>query len=109
MSLMNEPIEVRRAPLVEDAYGKHRDWNNYSVVWSGLGAGVPYLRTRKTETPIRETALSKAKLYLPGNLDVDTADRILFQGKLWTLEGEPWKWKMGARQYTMIDVRVVTK
>ncbi|MFF8629681.1 hypothetical protein [Streptomyces werraensis] len=106
---MNEQIEIRRAGLKEDAYGKHRDWDNYTVVWSGLGAGVPYLRTRKTETPIRETALSKAKIYLPGNLDVDTADLIWFQDKLWTLEGEPWKWRMGARQYTMIDVRVVTK
>lgn len=109
MALMNERIEVHRAPLVEDAYGKHRDWANPSVVWSGLGAGVPYLRTRKTETPIRETAMSKAKLYLPGDVDVDTADQILFQGKLWTLEGEAWKWKMGARQYTMVDVRLVTK
>ncbi|MEV0472328.1 hypothetical protein [Streptomyces prunicolor] len=68
----------------------------FTVIWAGFGTA-------------ESTALSKAKLYLPGNLDVDTADRILFQGKLWTLEGEPWKWKMGARQYTMIDVRVVTK
>lgn len=109
MALFNDFIEVRRAALVDDPYGQHRDWANYTVVWSGLGAGVPYLRTRKTDTPIRETALSKAKLYLPGDLDIDTADQILFQGKLWTLEGEAWKWKMGARQYTKIDVRVVTK
>ncbi|MEV5883097.1 hypothetical protein AB0L74_10320 [Streptomyces sp. NPDC052020] len=106
---MNEQIEIRRAPLVEDAYGKHRDWESSTVVWSGLGAGVPYLRTRKTETPIRETALSKARIYLPGSLDIDTADQVTFQGKIWNLEGEAWKWRMGARQYTMIDVRVVTK
>jgi hypothetical protein len=40
---------------------------------------------------------------------VDSADRILFQGQTWHLEGEAWKWKLGARQFTMIDVKVVTK
>ncbi|WP_328377039.1 hypothetical protein OHB13_11845 [Streptomyces sp. NBC_00440] len=109
MALFNDIIEVRRAPLVEDAYGHHRDWDTYTVVWSGLGAGVPYLRTHKAETPVRETTTNKATIYLPGNLEVDSSDQILFQSKLWTPEGEPWKWKLGSRQYTMIDVRGVTK
>ncbi|MFJ9006996.1 hypothetical protein [Streptomyces canus] len=109
MALFNDCIEVRRAQLVTDDYGKHRDWDNQTVVWSGMGAGVPYRRAWKAEESTRETALNRATLYLPGNVAVDSSDRILFQGNTWHPEGEAWKWKLGSRQYTMIQVKLVTK
>ncbi|MGJ3559628.1 hypothetical protein ACR6C2_16785 [Streptomyces sp. INA 01156] len=55
MALMNERIEVHRAPLVEDAYGRHRDWDNYTVFWSDR-AGVP------TCAPGRPRRLSERRL-----------------------------------------------
>jgi hypothetical protein len=109
MALFNDQIEVQRAPLIEGEYGRRRDWTNYTVVWSGLGAGVPYQRTRKLDDPARETTQNKATIYLPGDIAVDSADRILFQGKQWTPEGEAWKWKLGSRRYTMVQVKGVTK
>jgi hypothetical protein len=74
-----------------------------------MGAGVPYRRSWKPDEASRETAQNRATLYLPGDVPVDSADRISFQGQTWHLEGEAWKWKLGARQFTMIDVKVVTK
>jgi hypothetical protein len=109
MALFNDHIEVHRAPLVADDYGHHRDWDSQTVVWSGMGAGVPYRRAWKADESTRETALNRATLYLPGDIAVDSADRILFQGHIWSPEGEAWKWKLGSRQYTMLDVKVVTK
>jgi hypothetical protein len=109
MALFNDHIDIHRAPLVTDDYGKHRDWDNPVVVWSGLGAGVPYRRAWKTDAASRETSLNRATLYLPGDVEVDSADRILFQRNTWYSEGEAWKWKLGSRQYTMLDVKLVTK
>ncbi|MGW2709441.1 hypothetical protein HKX69_05825 [Streptomyces argyrophyllae] len=109
MALFNDQIEIHRAPLVTDDYGKHRDWDNATVVWSGRGAGVPYRRTEKPDEATRETSVRRATCYLPGDVAVDSADRILFQGRAWSPEGDAWKWKLGSRQYTMLNVRTVTK
>ncbi|WP_435270923.1 hypothetical protein [Streptomyces sp. 1222.5] len=109
MALFNDHITVYRAQLVTDDYGKHRDWDNQVTVWTGLGAGVPYRRAWKADEASRETALNRATLYLPGDVDVDSADRIEFQGNTWHPEGEAWKWSLGSRRYTMLNVRMVTR
>ncbi|MFI0553419.1 hypothetical protein [Streptomyces scabiei] len=109
MALFNDRITVYRAPLVADDYGKHRDWANQTVVWSGMGAGVPYRRAWKADAASRETALNRATCYLPGDVQIDSSDRISFQGNTWAPEGAAWKWKLGSRQYTMIDLKMVTK
>ncbi|MEV3860716.1 hypothetical protein AB0J38_41205 [Streptomyces sp. NPDC050095] len=109
MALFNDLIEVHRALLVLDDYGSHRDWENPTVVWSGLGAAVPYARVAKADNPNRETSTSRITCYLPGDITVDSADRLLFQGRFWALEGQAWKWRLGSRRYTMLAAKEVTK
>ncbi|MGW5773104.1 hypothetical protein ACWEVY_28630 [Streptomyces longwoodensis] len=109
MSLLNDPIKVYRAPLVNDGYGPRRDWGSPEVVWSGLGAGVPYARSSKPDEATRETATNRATIYLPGDVAVDSADRVEFHDQLWHLEGAAWKWKLGSRQFTMLQAKVVSK
>ncbi|MFF3416825.1 hypothetical protein ACFYW9_19310 [Streptomyces sp. NPDC002698] len=107
--LFNDRIEVRRARLVADDYGKHRDWDDPLIVWSGFGAGVPRGGPSSPDAASRETSTSKATVYLPGDVAVDSADKVLFQDQLWQLEGRAWKWKLGSRRYTMLHVKAVIK
>ncbi|MEU8948776.1 hypothetical protein [Streptomyces sp. NPDC048489] len=109
MSLFNDDIEVWRAPLVEDAYGRKRDWDAATRVWAGKGAVVPYRHTKKVEPSTRETSERSATVYLPGTVGVDSADFIRFHNQYWTLEGDAWLWALGSRRYTMLDIKRVTK
>ncbi|AEW94040.1 MULTISPECIES: hypothetical protein [Streptomycetaceae] len=108
MALFNDHIAVWRAPLISDPYGQHRDWSKAALVWSGLGAALPYRRTYRPE-PTRETSRSRITVYLPGAVPYDAADRLLINGLWWVSDGESWSWKLGARRYTQIDAKRVSK
>ncbi|MFF4557170.1 hypothetical protein [Streptomyces sp. NPDC001422] len=109
MSLFNDDIEIWRAPLVDGAYGRKRDWDAAVLVWQGKGAAVPYRHTRKVDLATRETSERFATVYLRGIVDVDSADKIRIHSQYWTLEGDPWNWVLGSRRYTMLDAKRVSK
>lgn len=109
MALFNDPIEVHRAPMVDDAYGKRRDWDQAVMMWSGIGAAVPYRRSYKPDPATRETSRTRITVYLPGNVDFDSADRLLIHGDWWEADGDAWPWRMGSRRYAQIDAKRVSK
>ncbi|WP_340376599.1 hypothetical protein U5640_16775 [Streptomyces sp. SS7] len=109
MALFNDPIEIHRAPLVGDTYGKHRDWDQAVKVWEGVGAALPYRRSYKPDAAVRETSRTRITVYLPGTVDFDSADRLLIGGEWWESDGEPWPWRLGSRQYTQLYAKRVTK
>ncbi|MFE5542778.1 hypothetical protein ACFQ71_03050 [Streptomyces sp. NPDC056534] len=109
MALFNDHISVHRAPLVSDAYGKHRDWFQAVKVWEGLGAALPYRRSEVPELPTRETAVTRITVYLPGAIAWDSADRLLIRGEWWESDGDAWPWRLGSRRYTQLYAKKVTK
>jgi hypothetical protein len=109
MALLNDPVEVWRAPLIKDAYGQHRDWDQAVKVWGGIGAALPYRRSYKPDAAVRETSRTRITVYLPGHIDFDSADRLLIRGEWWEADGEAWPWRLGARQFSEIDAKRVTK
>lgn len=109
MALFNDPIEIHRAPLVDDTYGKHRDWDQAVMVWKGVGAALPNGRSSVPELPARETARTRITVYLPGDVPFDSADRLLIRGEWWESDGDAWPWRLGSRQYTQLYAKKASK
>jgi len=109
VALFTDPITIKRAPLVEDAYGRRRDWGQAVTVWSGIGAALPYRRVAGSASPDRETSHQRVTVYLSGDADIDSADQLTIRGQVYTLDGPPWIWRLGSRVYVQMDARRVDK
>ncbi|MFD4608283.1 hypothetical protein ACFWOT_09215 [Streptomyces sp. NPDC058440] len=109
MALFNDRIALYRAPLIDDAYGPVRDWDQAQKYWEGIGAALPYRRAYKPDAATRETSRTRITVYLPGAVDFDSADRLLIRGEWWESDGDPWPWRLGSRHYTQLYAKKVSK
>ncbi|MBB5123252.1 head-tail adaptor [Streptomyces eurocidicus] len=94
-------MEVHRAPLAPTAYTNHRDWQQAVRVWSGRASVQPD-RSFEVRSPARETAQERLVLYLPAGADVDSADRVLWRGRWFEVDGEPARWTQGSLPHVRI-------
>jgi hypothetical protein len=109
LALFTDTIAVYRAPLIADEYGSHRDWDNATVVFSGLGAALPYRRTYTPDRAVRETSRLRITVYLQGHPVIDSADRLLVRGEWFLVDGEAWTWTLGTRSFVELDATRVIK
>jgi hypothetical protein len=87
--LWNRLIEVWRAPLIDDAYGKVRDWSN-KVLVASVPASVQPLNADEEQID-RETSVTRIKVYIR-TLQVENTDRIFIDPDWWEIEGDPQDW-----------------
>ncbi|MFF1908626.1 hypothetical protein [Kitasatospora sp. NPDC058218] len=78
-----------------DAYTRRRNWGQAVTVWTGRASVQPYRSTNPAE-PERETTTETLTVFLPVGAVVDSADRIVLQGQVYDVQGEPAVWQAGA-------------
>lgn len=77
------------------------------VVWSGRASVQPD-RAFEVRSPARETAQERLIIFLPVEADVDSADRVIWRGLIYEVDGEPARWAQGSLRHVRIRVwRVV--
>ncbi|MEU4579974.1 head-tail adaptor protein [Nonomuraea sp. NPDC023979] len=100
-----------RAPLVDDVYGKARDWTSAqpvgtyraSVQPERVGSGLAADEDRD-----RETTITTYRVFVPGVVDVESADRVEFRGLLYDVVGSPRLWPVGVNgRHTAFTMRRV--
>jgi hypothetical protein len=109
--IYNRLIEIWRAPLVEDSYGRHRDWDNAARIASVPASFQPYRPLMWShEDPLdRDTTNSRYKLYTRIVMDVEPTDRVLVDGEWWEIDGDPGIWDLPLNAANMkLNLRRIT-
>lgn len=91
--IYNKVVEVWRAPVIEDPYGKHRDWAN-AVRVAALPASVQPPSPKLTSEELlldRETTIGRLRVFIR-RTDVESTDRLLVDGDWWEVHGDPGDW-----------------
>ncbi|QLE71107.1 hypothetical protein FGW37_05365 [Streptomyces rectiverticillatus] len=101
MRLFSDPVAIFRADLVESAYTKRRQWEKPALVWAGLASVQPD-RAFEDRSPARETAQERLIIYLPMSADVDSVDRITYDGKDYEVDGDPAEWAHGSLRHIRV-------
>ncbi|MFE0773910.1 hypothetical protein [Streptomyces sp. NPDC058861] len=101
MRHFKDQVAVHRAKSVAGAYTSHRDWENASVVWSGLAAVHPD-RAFEYRSPERETSQIRQMVYLPADAVIEATDRIVISGQPFEVEGEPLPWQHGSLRHIQV-------
>lgn len=97
----SDPLTVLRAGLVESSYTNRREWEKPTTVWSGLACVQPD-RAFEVRSPARETAQERLIVFLPLSADVDSADRVTYDGKVYEVDGDPAEWAHGSLRHIRI-------
>ncbi|MFD7336664.1 hypothetical protein ACFV98_11755 [Streptomyces violascens] len=92
---------VRRADIKDSAYTRRRDWAHARTVFEGL-AHVQPDRVFEARSPERETAQERLNVFLPWGADVDSADRIEFDGRTYEVDGDPMEWNYGSIRHVRL-------
>ncbi|MFF4952850.1 head-tail adaptor protein [Streptomyces chattanoogensis] len=92
---------IYRADVEESSYTGRRDWLNSRKVFDGL-AHVQPDRTFEARSPERETAQERLRIFLPWGTDVDSADRIRFEGRTYEVDGSPMHWNYGSIRHVRV-------
>ncbi|MEU5382671.1 hypothetical protein [Kitasatospora cineracea] len=100
---MTHLVEVRRAPIIADAYTRERDWENAQVVWSGWASVQPD-RSAGTRSPERDTSFERLTVFLPAAAAVEPADRITVDGTAYEAESPPQLWTHRSLSYSRVTV-----
>jgi hypothetical protein len=103
--IFNRIVTALRAPLVETAYGKKRDWDHAESVYSGP-ASLQYRSTDDIRPIDDEAALERATLYMHHG-DFQKEDRVEVDGNVWEIEGIPFSRSLFRVRYTKVYVRRV--
>lgn len=109
--IFNKIIEVWRAPLVIDAYGKTRDWGNANRIASVPASFQPYrpLTWTKEDVINRDTTVTRYKLYTRIIFDIEPTDRVKVDGEWWEIDGDPGIWDVPLRTANMkLELRRIT-
>ncbi|GHF38608.1 hypothetical protein GCM10010218_19730 [Streptomyces mashuensis] len=103
--MLPDHVEVHRAPLVESAYTRKRDWAlppERTRHWSGRASVQPD-RSFEVRSPARETAQRRLRVYLPAGATVESADRLLIGGRWYEVDGAPMVWGTGGLRHVRVN------
>ncbi|GAA4071304.1 hypothetical protein GCM10022284_03730 [Streptomyces hundungensis] len=103
MFLFSDRVAVRRADIKDSTYTRRRDWSTARTVFEGL-AHVQPDRAFEARSPERETAQERLRVFLPWGTDVDSADRVEFDGRTYEVDGEPMEWNYGSIRHVRVRV-----
>lgn len=108
-TLMNDTVQVLRAPVVEDAYhSQTRNWSAATVVATGLAAVQPGFSDENSDD--RQTTISTWRLISDSTdlYGILPTDRILWQGKTFEVDSEAsmWRWR-NADHHIEVNLREV--
>ncbi|MFF4223195.1 hypothetical protein ACFYZH_10055 [Streptomyces abikoensis] len=87
----DEYLEIHRAPIVEDAYTRRRNWDTSRRIWAGPASVQPY-RAYEDRDPANETTSTMLNAYLPPSAEPEASDRILYAGQWYDILSEPARW-----------------
>ena len=94
-TLINDSVEVLRAPVVEDDYHSQvRNWDAAVVALTGLASVQPGFSTENPND--RQTTVTTWRLISADAVlfDIEPTDRIRWQGNVFEVDSEPmlWRW-----------------
>jgi len=89
--LGGQTVELLHAPLLApDRYGAtRRDWGNATHEYVE-GCAVQPISATEGDVD-REYANTHWRVYIPGDVDLESADRMRIDGVLWEVDGNPAK------------------
>lgn len=106
----SDVITVKRAPKVEDEYGRIiRDWPNAVTVVSGRASIQHYLALE--EDIDRQTTTEAGRLFtdtpdMQGKIQAE--DRVIYNGRTWEVSSPPEEFRLFSRyHHTEMFVRLV--
>jgi hypothetical protein len=93
-SFARDTITVRRAPVIEDRGASIHDWSNYEE-HEITGCSVQFRSTSfngilSSNSAPRESYMVRATLFAPPDADLKAADRVIFKGVEYLVEGSPY-------------------
>ncbi|GGP72119.1 hypothetical protein [Streptomyces melanogenes] len=100
-------LDIYRAPVVQDAYTRRRDWDAAHRIWSGPASVQPY-NTFEDQDPSNETASTTLTAYLPISAEPKSSDRVLYNGVWYEVLGEPARWDQGRLRHVKVRLWGVT-
>lgn len=104
MFAMTDPVEVWRADTkVKSAYTSRQDWGQAVKVWKGLASVQPD-RGYEAFSPARDTSTERYAVFLPYDAVVGSADRVLYSGIWFEIDGEPKRKSQTSRRHTRITI-----
>lgn len=86
-------VTIMRAPLVVDSrYGKsRRNWDGSVNVMVGGCSVQPFAAAEVVAD--REFTSTHLRLFMPADFDLVASDRVVFQGQVYEVDGEPGYWR----------------
>lgn len=109
--IYNKLVEIWRAPLIKDSYGKHRDWDNAERVASFPASFQPYraLQWTSEDNNNRDTVVTRYKLITKTIMEVEPTDRVFVDNEWWEIDGDPGVWDVPLRSANMkLELRKVS-
>lgn len=97
MSLGDDAVTIQRASLTTDAtFGRqYRDWTSPATVTITDVSVQPFAEAENAVD--REYTATRMRLYAPSTTDIRAADRVVWRGATYEVDGEPQRWYDGGQ------------
>lgn len=103
-SFCKSQIMVSRAPYIEERGSRIRDWNNAST-FVIAGCSVQPADTSGDNKDREQTEIS-ATLYAGPYADIEQGDRIIYNGVIYDIIGEPYLWESPTGKLNYIGAKL---
>jgi hypothetical protein len=110
-----DTVEIYRATPIVGDYGSHRDWENPELIASSRCIIIQASSNENTTLPLfsaerhdidRELSFTNINIYLRP-VDCKSSDRVLANGVMYEVFGEPVTWRGQTATYMRITARRV--
>lgn len=105
-SFCRKAVTVERAPLVDSRGTLVRDWSA-AVPHEIAGCSVQPATGGTAWADIRQGVTVRAVLYAPPGSDIQVGDRIVYEGRRYSIEGAPLPWESPTGRVSHIECALI--
>lgn len=106
--LMQDTASLVSIPMVRTAYKNEPDFDNPTILHTGLCSVQPFLGIE--DEADRDTTTSECRLIStdPGFFQATAQHYVEFEGQLWKIDGKPFIWRIrGSVHHIELNMRLV--
>ena len=105
-SFCTQTIKRERAPFKTERGSEVRDWNSDAVDIKTIGGCSVQTASVVRDFTRSENVQKGMTLFAPPTADIQLGDRIVFQGKRYEIDGEPYVWVSPTNRVSSLQAHI---